>query len=402
MRCSSTGADARHLRPTTAHPHLTMPINNGEIRRTSKPCLGKTERIAVQRVLDSAYLGAGPETQGFEDELAAYLGGTRSVVCVSSGTAALHLALAAAGLGPGDEVLVPSLTYVASFQAIAATGALPVACDVRRQNALIDLDDARLRLTDSTRAIMPVHFAGHCGDLAAVYAFAASHRLRVIEDAAHAFGSRYENKLVGSIGDLVCFSFDPIKNITAGQGGAVVTGDALAAARIRSARDLGIERVAAGRDSADFDVTHLGWRYALSDLMAAIGRAQLGRFEVELKPYRQMAAATYRRRLADVDGITLLDSGTDVVPHILPVRIAGGARDTVRAALMTAGYETRVHYKPNHLLRAFAAASPLPVCEGLYHELLTLPLHGGVNADDIESIARIVEEQLARALKACR
>lgn len=370
-------------------------MKNGEPQRTSKPSVGDSERIAVGRVLDSAYFGAGPETRAFEQELEAYLGGSRTVVCVSSGTAALHLALVAAGLGPGDEVLVPSLTYVACFQAVAATGARPVACDVRRQDGLIDLDDALLHVNDRTRAIMPVHYAGHCGELAAVYAFAATHGLRVVEDAAHAFGSLYQGKPVGCIGDLVCFSFDPIKNITAGQGGAVVTDDAIAAERIRNARDLGIERSSGKGNLPDFEVTHLGWRYALSDLLAAIGRAQLARFDAELKPFRQMAAACYRRSLAGVEGIVLLDSREDVVPHILPVRILGGMRDRVCAALMEAGYETKVHYKPNHLLNAFSVTWPLPVCETLYQELLTLPLHGGVTSDDIENITAVIREQLA-------
>jgi len=368
-----------------------------EIRlvQTSAPDIGNAEHAAVARVLDSGYFGMGPEVSAFEQELGAYIGGDRSVICTATGTAALHLAMKSAGIGPGDEVLLPALTFVGSFQAVAATGARPVACDVQLDSGLIDIDDAQRRLTPRTRAIMPVHYAGYAGDLDAVHDFARKRGLRVIEDAAHAFGSRCRGRLIGSFGDIVCFSFDPIKNITAGQGGAVVTEDAEVAADVRLRRELGIERGAGLGASADFDVGRLGWRYAMSDLMAAIGRVQLARFESDLKPARLARANEYRTRLGAIAGLSQLLSDDEAVPHIAPVRINPGARDAVSSALAAAGFETRVHYKPNHLLRMFGDGEARPSAERLYRELLTLPLHAAVSFAHIRDIASIIRDEMA-------
>src|SRR5688572_13938642 len=200
--------------------------------QASRPSIGEAEGRAVARVLGTGYFGMGPETRAFESELEAYLGGGRGVACVNTGTSALHLAVAALGIGPGDEVIVPSLTFVASFQAVAVTGARPVACDVDESSALIDLADARRRLTPRTRA----------------------NGLRVIEDAAHAFGTRHAGCRVGADGDVVCFSFDPIKNITSGQGGALVSADASFLERTRRMRNLALERSATGEGGDAIEV----------------------------------------------------------------------------------------------------------------------------------------------------
>ena len=358
---------------------------------TSKPQVGRRESAALVRVMKTGYFGMGPETRAFEEELESYLGGGRSVLCVNSGTAALHLALASLGLGPNDEVLVPSLTYVASFQAVCMAGATPVACDVLADSGLIDLDDARRRITGRTKAIMPVHYAGNVGDIDALYSFAAHNGLRVVEDAAHAFGSARNGALIGGSGDIVCFSFDPIKNITCGQGGAVVTADPRVAERVAALRDLGIERSASPASAADFEVRGPGWRYQMSDLMACIGRVQLARFESEIKPHRLGLVAAYRARLGAVGGVGLPACEPGTVSHIFPVRLAPERRAAVRGALDEAGFETRIHYKPCHLHPAFFGGAACPVAEALYAELLTLPTHAGVGAGHVESIARILE-----------
>lgn len=359
--------------------------------QASKPFLGPGETRAAARVLEGGYLGSGPEARAFESELASYLGAGSHVVGVSTGTGALHLAAAALGLGPGDEVLVPSLTFVASFQAVAATGARPVACDVRMEDGLLDLQDARRRITPRTRALMPVHYAGNPGDLDAIHAFAGAHGLRVIEDAAHAFGSRSRGRLVGSFGDVACFSFDPIKNITCGQGGAVVTRDAAVAEAAARMGNLAIERVP-GEGGDAIAVRSMGWRYALPDLNAAIGRVQLARFDGELKPHRVALVRRYRERLAAVRGLTMLDAPEGVVAHIFPVRIPG-RRAAARAALKEEGFETLVHYKPNHRHAPFAGA-PCPAADRLYEELVSLPLHGAVALDDVDAVCGILESVL--------
>jgi dTDP-4-amino-4,6-dideoxygalactose transaminase len=356
--------------------------------RLSKASLGEAEKAAVGRPLDRVFLGMGAEVKAFEEELTSYLG--RPVACVANGTAALQLAVQGCGIGPGDDVLVPSLTYVACFQAIAATGARPVACDIQVDSCTLDVVDAESRITAKTRAVMPVHYAGAVSGLAGVYKFARRHNLRVIEDAAHAFGSTYAGKPVGGSGDVACFSFDGIKNITSGEGGCVVTDDDNVLARVRNARLLGVENDTAARFSGkrtwDFDVHEQGWRYHMSDIMAAIGRAQLVR-RADLAQRRQRLARLYLDTLRSNGRITpVLVNVDDVVPHIFPVRIADMPdRDALRAQLRERGIETGVHYRPNHTLSYFSrpADAPLPVTDRVYPELLTLPLHPDLSEDDV-------------------
>ena len=203
----------------------------------------------------------GDEVNFFESELSNYLG--RDVACVVNGTAALQLALQACNIGKGDEVLIPSLTYVASYQAILATGAMPVSCDVNEDDLIISISDARNKITNNTKAIVPVFFSGGVGDIEGLYSFAKEHKLRVIEDAAHAFGSRYNNQLIGSFGDITCFSFDGIKNISSGEGGYIVTNDPSVMDKVKDSRLLGVikdtENRYAGNRSWEFDVTEIGW-----------------------------------------------------------------------------------------------------------------------------------------------
>jgi len=359
--------------------------------QTSLPSTGDSEKLAIARVLDSGYLGMGPAVAAFEQELADYLGNDVSVACVNSGTAALHLACEAVGLAAGDEVLVPSLTFVASFQAVAASGARPVPCDVKLQDGLLDVDDAVRRLTKNTRAIMPVYYAGYPGDLSELYSFAGQYNLRVIEDAAHAFGSSSDNALIGSKSDISCFSFDPIKNITSGEGGAVVSRDRSIIRSVREMRNLGIKKTG----DEQFEVTGKGWRLHMPDLMAAIGRVQLAKFENELKPSRQSLHRKYRQYLENIEGINLLQTSDEVVPHIQPVRLPVKKRKLVRGALHDAGFETRIHYKPNHLHECFRDGYDCPVSEQLFRELLTLPTHPGVTEQHVEQIASIIASSIA-------
>jgi dTDP-4-amino-4,6-dideoxygalactose transaminase len=334
----------------------------------------------------SGYLGMGPETRAFEAELASYLGGQRHVICVNTGTSALHLAVAALGLEPGDEVLVPAFTFVASFQAITAAGARPRLCDIDPLTGLLDLGHARSRLRPSVKAIMPVHFGGSAGNFEDLLGFANTHGLRVIEDAAHAFGSRCQERLIGSFGDLTCFSFDPIKNITSGEGGAVVTADAELAGKLRAMRTLGVDSAAHPLPDGSPDILAQGWRYHMPDLAAAIGRVQLARFETELKPTRLALAGQYRLGLADAPRITPLPMIEGSVPHIMPVRVRAGLRPKLVERLAADGFETRIHYRPGYHYSAFADDTGFPGAEQLFSEILSLPLHGGVSAADVSSV----------------
>ena len=261
-------------------------------------------------------------------------------------------------------MLVPSLTFVASFQAISGAGAVPVACDARLDTATIDLADAEKRLTPCTKAIMPVHYASNPVNLDGVYAFAEKHGLRVIEDA-----------------------------------GCIVASDQAVAEAARDGRLLSVEKDTekrfSGQRSWEFDVERQGWRYHMSNIMAAIGRVQLARLDGEFAPKRRELADLYRERLSGVPGVALLTAEPEawIVPHIFPVRILNGRRHDVIGALDAQGIPTGQHYKPNHLLSLYGGGKPsLPVTEQLHGELLTLPLHPGLSREDVESVcAGIIE-----------
>ena len=372
--------------------------------RLSKAVVGPAELEAMGRVMrEDGYLGMGREVRAFEADLHEYLGGQdRRVVCLNSGTAALHLAVQAV-TRPGDEVLVQSLTFVASFQAISAAGAVPVACEVYPDTITLDLEDAARRLTPRTKAVMPVHYASNPGNLAAIYEFAQHYQLRVIEDAAHAFGCTYQGQRIGSGGDIVCFSFDGIKNITSGEGGAVVTSDPGVIQSVQDARLLGVHRDTEkryqGGRSWEFDVYQQGYRYHLSNLFAALGRVQLGRFEREFKPRRIAMAQKYRSTLAGTPDLLLLqgDPGP-IVPHIFPIRVLNGRRDQLRQFLLDREIESGIHYKPNHLLSFYwGKPGELPVTERLYEELLTLPLHPELQDEEIDFVGASIHEFLSNA-----
>ena len=368
--------------------------------RLSKSTVGDAEINALAEVIRDGRLGMGSVVERFERELAEFIGGDRAVVCVNTGTAALHLALQACGVGAGDEVLVPTLTYLASFQAISATGATPVPCDVRVVDGTLDVEDAARRITPRTKAIMPVHYASGQGDLDGVYALAQQRRLRVIEDAAHSFGGFWNSGRVGSSGDVVCFSFDGIKNITCGEGGALVTADPVVADRVRDARLLGVEKDTgkryAGQRSWEFDVSGQGWRYHMSNLNAAIGRAQLRRLDAEFAPRRIALARRYVELLEGVRNVRHLNLEYGlVVPHIFPVFIGEGKRDEARQRLLAEGIECGIHYKPNHLLSYYGGGRiSLPAAEELYGKLLTLPLHVELDEDDQQHIVEIVKRSM--------
>lgn len=378
--------------------------------RLSRSIVGETEASAVERILcEDGYLGMGSEVQRFERDLASYLGvAEERIITVNSGTAALHLAVqavldeSAPVAEDRPEVLVPSLTFVASFQAIGAGGGIPVPCEVRADTATLDLDDAAKRLSPRTRAIMPVHYASNPVNLDGVYAFAREHGLRVIEDAAHAFGCLYKGRKVGSFGDVACFSFDGIKNITCGEGGCIVTSDPAIAELCRDGRLLSVkkdsEKRFAGVRSWDFDVDRQGWRYHMSNIMAAIGRVQLSRFDNEFAPSRRELAARYTDGLGNLTGIRLLapEPEADIVPHIFPIVVENGQRQHVADVLEERGIPTGRHYKPNHLLTLYGGgATRLPVTEGLYDGILTLPLHPGLSRADMDAVCEGIATALA-------
>ncbi len=372
-------------------------MKTNKLIRLSKSCLGEAEKNAVMGVLEREYLGMGAEVQQFEHALTEFFG--RPAVCVSTGTSALQLALQASNIGPGDEVLVQSLTYVASFQAIAATGAKPVACDINPSTLTLDWRDAEKRITSKTKAVMPVHYSGGVGALSDIYTFAKRHGLRVIEDAAHAFGSSYSGKRVGGFGDIACFSFDGIKNITSGEGGCIVSDDESVLQIARDARLLSVEKDTekrySGQRSWEFDVKKLGWRHHMSNIMASIGLEQLKRLP-KMASTRQSLARRYHTLLGLNPRIKTLPHDYDlVVPHIYVVKIQGlKNRKYLQRQLLEIGIESGIHYQPNHLLSFFCdtLALPLPVTEKIYPEILSLPLHSDLSEFEVDFVCEKLQQ----------
>ena len=367
--------------------------------RLSKSSIKAAEKQAVMRVLDNEFLGMGEEVCLFEERLTEFFG--RQAVCVVNGTAALHLSLQACGIGHGDEVIVPSITYVASFQAISATGAVPVACDIDKDSLCLNWEDAEKRLTSKTKAIMPVHYSGGVGRLDKIYKLAEKNNLRVVEDAAHAFGTTFKNQKVGSFGDISCFSFDGIKNITSGEGGCIVTDDKEVLGLVRDARLLGVEKDSEkrylGQRSWEFNVSRQGWRYHMSDIMAAIGITQLDRFD-EIKNKRRSLSKFYYNELKKIPSIKLINHNYDeVVPHIF-VLILNSEQSRIKLIeiLKDKGIATGIHYVPNHLHSYFkkstSADDPLQNVDSISPRIITIPLHEDLSKSDQIYIIKNLEE----------
>lgn len=363
--------------------------------RLSKCSIGNAEAEAAAAAIRSEFLGMGNEVKAFEESLQKFLATEASVICVNTGTSALHIALAALDIGPGDEVLVPSITFVASYQAISATGAKPISCEILPYNAFIDVEDAKKRLTSKTKAIMSVHYASDSSQQEIVNAFARQAGIRVVEDAAHSFGSRKRNgELTGCNGDIVCFSFDGIKNITCGEGGAVVTQDKVVIERVKDARLLGVEKDTdkrySGQRSWKFDVRRQGFRYHMSNIMAAIGRVQLTRHE-ELFSKRKSRTQIYLNELKSTSGVELLKLDyNNIVPHIFSIKTK--KRDQLKEFLQDKNIETGIHYMANHLLTYYKTNYSLPYAEAFAQETLTLPMHPDLTDEQILKVCQAIKE----------
>ena len=361
-----------------------------------QPSLGKEELDAVGKVFESRWLGMGFTVKEFEGELERFLG-AKHVIAVNTGTSALHLALDTIGVGPGDQVIVPSLTYVAPVQAIVACGAIPVFCDVQTDTLNMDPGDVANRVTATTRAILPVHYGGRVCRMEEILEIARKDDLRVVEDAAHAYGSTYQGRKVGTLGHVTCFSFDPIKNITCGEGGAVVTDDDELAKRVVVKRILGIDKDTWNRYQKErswfYEVVTPGYRYHMSNINAAIGLAQLKKFDAFLQRKREIVQR-YDEAFLAVDGLKLLSHKLDeMFPFFYVARVREGRRDNLMKYLKENGVGSGVHYIPNHLQPVFAKyRTEVPVTEEVWQEIITLPLYYEMSDESFERIIQLVGE----------
>ncbi len=374
----------------------------------SRPSIGDAEIEAVVACLRSGWITGGPRVGEFERRFADAVG-ARHAVAVSSATAGLHLAFLAAGLGPGDEIITSPLTWASTGNMILAVGARPVFADV--DAATLNLDPAAVEraVTDRTRAIVPVHFAGQPVDLDALRAVAARNGLLVIEDAAHALGTTYRERPIGGGGAAAIFSFHPIKAITTGEGGMVTTDDAELAERLRLLRFHGITRDAwkryGERASPDYDIVALGYKYNMTDLQAALGIAQLSRLE-EFLAARTRVADWYTDRLRDVTGVAML--GRVSYParhswHLLVVRLRLDAirvaREEVMRALLDANIGVGLHFKALHLhplYREYATTDAVPHATAASHAILSLPLFPAMAEDDVRDVVETLADVLRR------
>lgn len=362
---------------------------------TFRPSLGKAELDRLREVFESGWLGAGPLTHAFEKRLASVTG-AKHVVAVNSGTAALQLALEAIGLESGDEVLVPSLTFCGSVQAILAAGGIPVFCEVRADDLCIDVLDATQRITARTRAVMPVHYGGVVCSVRQLAAVCRPRGIRVIADAAHAFGSTDGADRIGRWADATCFSFDPLKNITCGDGGAVATDDDELARRVALRRQLGIDLDSWSRTQRPslwrYAVVDTGHRMHMNQVAAAIGMSQLDRWE-QTRDRKRELVVRYDAALARLPEVTCLRRDLrHSFPFSYVVRVHQARRDELVTWLYARNIGAMVQFIPNHLQPAFAHYSrgTLPRTEQLFEEIVTLPLFADLTVAEQSRVIKAV------------
>ncbi len=366
-----------------------------------KPCTGAEERQAVLAVLDSGWLGLGPKTAEFEEALAHYLG-MPACIALNSGTAALHLALLLLDLQQGEEVIVPAITFVSTVHAVLYAGGTPVFADVEPAHLTLAPDDVQRKLTAKTRAVLPVHMAGHPADLAALRA-ACPGQVAIVEDAAHAFGARYRGDLIGTVSDYTCFSFHAVKNLTCGEGGAICgqAMNAAAAARVKRLRWLGITKDTWDRSSTatryawEYAVTELGFKCHASDIHSAIGLEQLKKVDAANARRREIVRY-YQAEFQPLSWLQLPAEASWARSswHLFQVRVHDGeTRARFIAHLAQQGVACGVHYQPIHLHPFYAAIERvrLPVTEYEWPRLVTLPLYPCLTPAEIDRIVAAVK-----------
>jgi dTDP-4-amino-4,6-dideoxygalactose transaminase len=373
----------------------------------SRPSIGDEEIAELLDSIRSGWLTMGPKVSAFEERLATYVG-VRHVRCLASCTAGLTLALRVGGIQPGDEVLVPSMTFVACANAVVHNGGVPVLVDSDPRTGLIDLEHAESLIGPRTRALMPVHLAGHPVDLDRVNDLRDRHGLFVVEDAAHAIGARWAGRPIGAHGNLTSFSFHATKNITTFEGGALVVGDEETAERVQRLALHGLSRSAWSRHGsstpAQYEVDEPGFKFAMNDIAAAVGIHQLGRLDGWIERRRELAGR-YDGRLAGLP----LELPAEPPPqarharHLYIVRLRDDApldRDGVLTALMEQNIGGSVHFKPIHQYRYYAerlglGPGDLPVADDLSRRALSLPLFPAMTDADVDDVADVLSGALA-------
>ena len=376
-----------------------MPDKEGLIEPAFLPYgkqeIGDADIKAVVEALCSGWLTTGPRVSEFEKAFAAHCGAGEGVA-VNSGTAALHCAMRAIGVAPGDEVIVPAITFAASANAAVYEGATPVFADVEADTLLIDPASVATRITSRTKAIVAVDYAGQPADYNALRAIAKDRGIALVADACHAPGATYQGRKVGTLADVSCFSFHPVKHLTTCEGGMTVTDDAAMAAHMRRFRNHGIDSDHRSREKAGahaYDMVELGFNYRLPDVQCALGLAQLSRLTGWVAS-RQKIAGWYAEALAGMAEVTPLSLHRDRTHayHLYVVKLADGIdRDRVFARLRAEGIGANVHYAPVHLHSYYRSRGYgpglAPAAEAVSQQILTLPMFPAMTRADVARVA---------------
>lgn len=351
-----------------------------------EPSISNGDRKAISNSLHGVMLTDGPQVRQFESKFQEFTG-AKYAIAVSNATSALHLSLKSLGIGKGDEVIVPDMTFVATASAVLLTGATPVLADVNNSDLNISLASIEKNITKKTRAIIPVHFAGMPCNMKEIQKLARIHNLFIIEDCAHAIGASYKNRHVGTFGNAGCFSFYPTKNITTLEGGMVITNSSKVAEYVRIARNHGITKSLMQRFSGgfpwDYDVNEPGYNYRLDEIRSALGISQLKRIK-KLNLQRHEVFDYYNKKLTGVSGIVTPNHSTDGTHayHLYIMRITkkyGITRNELFNRLLKQGVRTTVHYKPLHKFTAIKKSAKnydkLVNSEKAYSEIISLPFY---------------------------
>jgi dTDP-4-amino-4,6-dideoxygalactose transaminase len=378
--------------PLSRHSRLSMksqtvsPQTNKASRKdlvpVFKPLIEQEEFDASSEALKMGWLGMGSYVGEFEERIKQFINAPdRYVAAVSTGHAALHLGLLSAGVGPGDEVITPSFNNAADFQAILATGAQPVFCDVDDASLCIDLDKAEELLSSKTKAIIVMDYDCVLCDHTRVAEFARQHNVRVIHDAAHAFGSKYEGKMVGSFSDICMFSFDPVKTITCIDGGVVVVRTEEELVKIREMRLIGMTQPTTvmyqNQRAWTYDIQLIGYRYHMANLHAAVGLAQLSKFD-KISESRRAACRYYNESLSGLSEVKVPQTDfVEITPFLYYIRVPESKRDNLRDFLKEQDLDTGIHWQPGHWFTLFkdCRRGDLSVTDQVGKEILSLPLH---------------------------
>ncbi len=350
------------------------------------PKITKEDKNAVIEALNSSLLTDGPRLRQFESAFSKFTG-AKYAIGVSNATSALHLSLKALGIGKGDEVIVPDMTFVATANSVIHCGAIPVFADVEKDTMNISIDSIKKKINKKTKAIIPVHFAGKTCNIESISKFARKNNLVIIEDCAHAIGAQYGKKHVGNFGSTGCFSFYPTKNITTIEGGMIITNSKKIADYVMLARNHGLSKTLVQRYSDgkpwDYDMIESGFNYRLDEIRSSLGLSQLKRIR-RINVARKKKFEYYNNNLKNVNGIITPNSSknNDHVYHLYIMRVKDGnkiSRDELFTQLLKYGIKTTVHYKPLHKFTAFKKFKnnnrDMENSNNLYKEIISLPFY---------------------------